>query len=76
MKGLGVTAGVPDICVVKGGMALFLELKAEGGKVSPTQAAVHTKIWDAGASVVVATGLDAALEQLERWGALQGRVQG
>lgn len=75
MKGLGVTAGVPDICIVKSGMALFLELKAEKGKVSVAQECAHQKIFDAGAPVVVATGLDAALAQLEKWGALQGKVQ-
>lgn len=72
MKGLGVVAGVPDICVIKGGCAHFLELKAPRGVVSEKQGAVHCKLWDAGCRVAVAYSLDEALIHLEAWGILRG----
>lgn len=38
MKGLGVKAGVPDLCIVlKNGVVAFAELKSEEGRVSEKQ---------------------------------------
>lgn len=69
--GLGVRAGVPDLVIVIGGRALFLELKREGGRVSPAQAQMHAAIRAAGAEVAVVYGFAEALNQLERWGAIR-----
>lgn len=73
MKGLGVTAGVPDIIAIRGGHIYGLELKAEGGKPSEKQTATMAEMERAGATVALTTGLDAAIGQLEAWGLLTGR---
>lgn len=73
MKGLGVTAGVPDVIAIRGGHAFGLELKADGGKPTEKQVAVMAEMQAAGATVALAAGLDAALGQLEAWGLLVGR---
>ncbi|MCW2130178.1 hypothetical protein M2226_008922 [Bradyrhizobium elkanii] len=73
LKGLGVTAGVPDIIAIRGGHAFGLELKAEGGKPSDKQKETMAEMEKAGASVALAVGLDAAIRQLEEWGLLTGR---
>jgi hypothetical protein len=66
-KGLGVVAGVPDLILIHGGHVFGLELKTEGGRLSPTQLATHEAMRAAGATVAVAYGIDAALEQLAKW---------
>ena len=73
LKGLGVTAGVPDIIAIRGGHAFGLELKADGGKPSEKQTATMAEMEKAGATVALAIGLDAAIHQLEEWGLLTGR---
>src|SRR5579864_4755429 len=72
MKGLGVVAGVPDVFVVKGGAVFALELKAPGGRVSPSQVEAQEALRAGGATVATATGLDDAIAQLEAWGLLRG----
>ena len=57
------------------GQTYGLELKVDGGRLSPVQRTAHALMQSAGAVVEVATGLDAALSQLERWGFLQGQAQ-
>ena len=74
LKSLGVTAGVPDLILIRGGKAYGLELKAHGGHLSPAQRTAHVLMRAAGAEVEVAIGLDAALRQWESWGLLQGCV--
>jgi hypothetical protein len=73
LKGLGVTAGVPDIIAIRQGHTYGLELKAPGGKPSPKQIEAIAAMEAAGATVAVATGLDAAIHQLEGWGLLVGK---
>ena len=74
LKSMGVRAGVPDlICIYRGGV-FALELKAEGGKLSDRQREVIELMQRAGATVAVAHGLDAAIQQLETWGVLRGRA--
>src|SRR6185312_11840898 len=65
LKGLGVTAGVPDVIAIKGGRAHCLELKAPGGRLTDAQKTVHDALRAAGASVAVADNIDTALRQLE-----------
>jgi hypothetical protein len=73
LKGFGVVAGVPDIIAIRGGHTFGLELKAEGGRPSEKQTATLAEMERAGATVALATGLDAAISQLEEWGLLTGR---
>jgi hypothetical protein len=70
-KSLGTIAGVPDLIFIYDGQAYGLELKAEGGRLTSVQSAVHEAMGAAGAEVVTAVGVDAALAQLETWGFLR-----
>jgi hypothetical protein len=74
MKGLGVTAGVPDIIAIRAGHAYGLELKADGGEPSQKQIDVMAAMEAAGGTVALAIGLDAAIAQLEAWGLLKGNA--
>jgi hypothetical protein len=76
LKGLGVRSGVPDVIAIKAGRTYALELKAPGGQITATQRAAHAALRAAGAAVAVADGLDAAIEQLERWELLRGSSRG
>jgi hypothetical protein len=51
LKGLGVTPGAPDIFLVHAGKTFGLELKTEGGRLSPAQIATHEAMRAAGAVV-------------------------
>ena len=70
MKGLGVVPGVPDVILIRN-RVYGLELKAEGGRLSPAQLQTHEQMRAAGATVEVATGIDEAIEQLKTWGLLR-----
>jgi VRR-NUC domain len=72
LKGLGVTAGVPDIIAIKDGRAHCLELKAPGGRLTDAQRAAHEALRAAGAEVATADNIDDALRQLEDWHLLRG----
>jgi hypothetical protein len=74
LQGLGVVSGVPDIVAVKDGRAYFLEIKAEGGRLSPAQEQTLIALRAAGALACHAHGLDQCLRVLEGWGLLKGRV--
>jgi hypothetical protein len=71
LKACGVRAGVPDLVIIKDGRAIGLELKVEGGRLTDAQRLAHDEMRAAGATVAVAFGLDAAIEQLMRWGIIQ-----
>jgi hypothetical protein len=74
MKGLGVVPGIPDIFLLYRSRLHGLELKAEGGRLSPAQVSAHDKLREAGAIIEVATGIDEAIDTLERWDMLRGRM--
>jgi hypothetical protein len=74
MKGLGVTAGVPDVIAIRAGHAYGLELKADDGKPTVKQIEALAAMEAAGATVAIVKGLDAAIAQLEGWGLLIGRA--
>jgi hypothetical protein len=66
LKGLGVTAGVPDLLVVWHGRALFIELKASRGVVSAAQKAMARRLIYCGAEVMCCRSLaevEAALRE-------------
>jgi hypothetical protein len=73
-KSLGVVAGVPDILILHERRLFALELKTEHGRLTPIQVETQARMHIAGAMVAVAIGLDAALEQLERWRLLRPDV--
>lgn len=74
MKGLGVTAGVPDIIAIHEGRCYALELKSEDGRATESQLAAIAALDKAGAFTAVTHGLDPALRCLEAWGLLKGAM--
>jgi hypothetical protein len=75
MAGLGVRAGVADICAVHDSRFYALELKAPGGRSTAAQIAFRDEINAAGGFAAEAAGIDAALRCLESWGLLRGQAQ-
>jgi hypothetical protein len=70
LKRMGTRPGVPDLVVIVGGIAHGLELKAHGGRQSPSQKLAQ-KDWErAGGAYEVADGINTALAALVRWKAL------
>ena len=74
LKAAGMTAGVPDLLILKGGKLYALELKAPGGRLSPSQRMVGARMEECGAEVSVAHSIDEALVTLEYWGILKRSV--
>jgi hypothetical protein len=71
LKSLGVVSGMPDLCLIYGGRAFFLELKAaKGGRLSQNQKDCHERLRQAGCVVMVADGVDAAVSALQNMGIL------
>jgi hypothetical protein len=76
MKKIGMRPGVADLIFLHLRQTFLLELKATArSRVEPEQAAFLSAAAFTGAHVSIATGLDAAIQQLERWGLLRGQMQ-
>lgn len=73
-KAMGVIPGVPDLLILKGGKLYALELKAPGGRLSPSQRMVADRMERCGAELSVAHSIDEALVTLEYWGILKRSV--
>jgi len=71
LKMMGLVPGVPDLILVRFGRTYALELKAEGGRVSPQQHQALQLLRDAGAMVAIAFGYNSAMKTLEDWGMFQ-----
>ncbi len=56
-KGLGVRPGVPDLVIVYRGRFIAIELKSEGGRLTPAQKGMHERLQLAGAVVTTAKSL-------------------
>jgi hypothetical protein len=64
LKREGVKRGIPDIflpCARGGSNGLFIEMKAQDGRVSPEQASVHKILWEEGYAVIVCYSLESAI---------------
>ena len=75
MKGIGVTAGVPDLLAWHDGRAYALEIKSEDGRTSEAQLEMLNRLSQAGCYTAVCHGLDRALAVLESWQLLCGKAQ-
>jgi hypothetical protein len=65
----GVKAGVHDLHFLRGGRLFGLEMKDEGGELSPAQKIMHPRLLAAGmAASAVCHSLPAAKAQLFAWG--------
>lgn len=57
LKAQGVKRGIPDICIIlAAGKIIFIELKAEGGVLSPEQKQFSADVSDLGHRVYVVNG--------------------
>jgi hypothetical protein len=74
-KSMGVMPGAPDLLLWKDGRSYSLELKADGGKATPSQIDMLDKLSAAGCFTAVCHGLDPALATLEGWKLLRGKAQ-
>ncbi len=74
LKAMGMTAGVPDLLILKAGELFALELKAPGKPLTPSQRLVMERMRDCGAQVAVAKSIDEALVTLECWGIIKRNV--
>lgn len=64
----GLRKGVPDMVVIHGGKAFFLELKARDGRVSTDQKDMINLLKIAGAKATVVRTVEQALDALREWG--------
>jgi hypothetical protein len=71
LRAMGMTAGVPDLLILKDGKLHALELKAPKGRLTPSQRGVLERMVHCGALVAVAHSIDEALVTLEFWGILR-----
>ena len=67
-------SGIPDICLIYRGRAIFIELKTQRGAVKVNQRFVHDRLTLAGAVVAVCRSLDDVVGLLEPMMPLRGRV--
>jgi len=68
-KEIGVKAGVHDLLFLAEGRLYGLEMKAEGGILSPAQIAMHPRLLAAGlAGSAVADSLAMAKDWVRHWG--------
>jgi hypothetical protein len=75
LNGMGVKAGVPDILIVDGGRAYWLEVKSAKGRVSPEQRQCHDVLALARAPVTIVRSLEDVERALTRWGVpLKARI--
>lgn len=67
-KAEGVVAGVPDLCfVLPDGRFAGMELKAPGGRLSPSQRAFQDQCAAMGVEFCVCYDIDTALRVLRAW---------
>ena len=74
-KSLGFSVGVPILILIHKGKTYGLELKPEGGRLTPEQKNCHLLMREAGANVETAYGIEQAIEQLAAWGLLRSDVK-
>jgi hypothetical protein len=74
LKSIGVVPGAPDLHLFHDNRSYALELKADTGRVSESQADVLRRLDQAGVITAVAAGLDEAVRQLETWNLPRGHA--
>jgi len=68
LKWTGVLAGVPDLAIVAGGRAFFVEVKTAKGRLSDAQREMIGKLESLGAPVAIAKSIDDARAAFAKWG--------
>jgi hypothetical protein len=68
LKLLGVTPGIPDLCLIDPvGRVFFIEVKTATGRLSPEQVAIHSWLTAIGVPCAVCRGVDDARNALAAW---------
>lgn len=67
-KAMGVQAGFPDILIFSDGKGYCLEVKAEGGRLSPLQKIVKQNLEEQGIPYAVVRSIQDVRESLAEWG--------
>lgn len=70
LKALGLSAGVPDLCipVAKGGYhSLYIEMKAKGGRITDSQREWITLLQSQGMCAAVCYGADNAIALISQY---------
>lgn len=68
-KAMGARKGWPDLQLVGPHATMhFLEVKAEGGRLSPEQRGIHDRLRALGFRVAVVRSLDDVTDTLNEWG--------
>lgn len=65
LKKMGMVAGVPDIQIIYGGKAYFIELKTPTGNIKEHQKQVHEQIAYCGAGIYIARSVEEFIEIVE-----------
>lgn len=75
LAGMGVKAGIPDLCIIYRAKAHFIELKIDHTYLSAIQKQVHMQLNRAGARVAVCRSIPEVESALDAWGIpLRGEV--
>lgn len=67
LRDMGVVAGFPDLIIFHKGKSYALEVKAERGKLSPSQIMTMAALREAGVECAVAYGLQGCIDQIIAW---------
>jgi hypothetical protein len=74
LKSMGVMPGAPDLHLFHNNRSYAIELKADTGRVSESQADMLRRLDQVGVSTAIVVGLDSAIQQLEKWNLLRGHA--
>ena len=68
LKAMGMKAGIPDICIIKGGKSHWIEIKTRTGRASPVQSEMSKQLIEAGCVYAICRSLDEVVVALRGWG--------
>jgi hypothetical protein len=69
LKALGLTPGIPDLCLIAPvGRVFFIEVKTPRGSLSPEQVAIHSWLTAIGVPCAVCRSINDARLALKEWG--------
>ena len=74
MKKMGLTPGMPDLCVLHDGKPYFLEVKTPNTKLSSKQIIIHKVLKENGFNVAIVRSVEEAMFFLHNWGLAHWRV--
>ena len=74
MKKMGLTPGMPDLCVLHDGKPYFLEVKKPQEGLSSKQIIIHKVLKENGFNVAIVRSVEEAMFFLHDWGLAHRRV--